>query len=192
MAALAARSRAVRAYHADVTMHVHMHSFPYVRITFRGKTEYTYPGHFSAAFRAPRKLVDGYEKAFNDVGDPSTWAQRHTIELDQGSPPSDRDVVVLRLTPVNDPSVDHTLAYVNTKSLTVQEYVWCYRNGGRIDMKQRFARVQGVAMATRQDIDVNLASVKVSLEADVSNYVLELGEETVVPPVGFEPTLKRF
>src|SRR5258708_6884357 len=61
--AVAARAAPVSGYSADISLHVAMHSFPFIRMTIAGSTTYRQPAHYTVSMHTLPVIA----KAFQSV-----------------------------------------------------------------------------------------------------------------------------
>lgn len=170
--ALAARTAHVSAYHADLHLHIRMHSFPYIAVRLSGATTYQRPDKYQVQFRSVPALARGYEKVSGDVGDPAGWRRKYDIIFDRPVA-AEPHVAVLRLTEKVRGEIDHALAFVDLNTMTVQRMEWFYYHGGHIALDQHYADVDGVLLVDRQEADIAMPTVKARAWANIGGYSVQ-------------------
>jgi hypothetical protein len=165
---------AVSAYKAHIRLAVQLHGFPYLAANLEGTTTYSRPGHYSVTFDSLPSLASAFQKVSGDVGDPAAWTSKYDIALDTSQQTSAPNTVALRLTEKVKGQVDHALAYVDLDSHTVTRMEWFYSNGGRIEMEQHFAPINGVLLVDTQAADIDMPGYKATANAVFDGYNIQV------------------
>jgi len=109
-----ARNPALQSYKARVHVDVKMLSFPYLAPKLDGTSYYKRPDTYEVVFDKMPGYAKGFQKIFNDVGDPGAWERDQNIALDGTAELWGHPMIVLRLTKkIHSTILDHTLAYVD-------------------------------------------------------------------------------
>jgi hypothetical protein len=170
--AVAARTISVQAYTADLSLHVQMHSFPFIGASFNGNTAYQRPGKYVVTLHTLPAIAKAFAKVSGDAGDPSTWQKRYEISIDRTAA-APLGQTALRLTPKEQCQVTFAEAYVDTATLTVQRIEWHYASGGRIDVDEHYTTQSGVLLADGQTAEIVMPGIHATASAALSNIVLQ-------------------
>jgi hypothetical protein len=170
--AVIARTQTVRSYTADLSLHVRMHSFPFIGMTFSGVTAYERPGKFAVTLHTLPAIARAFAKMSGDVGDHATWVQRYDISLATGSQ-APAGQIVLRLTPRQPCQVAFAQAYVDRSNKTIQRIEWHYVNGGHIDVDEHYAIQNGILLTAGQSAEIAMPGIHASASSNLSNIVVQ-------------------
>lgn len=176
------RMDAVSAYSAHIRLAVQLHSFPFIAANLDGTTTYSKPGRYTVTFDSLPSLASAFQKVSGDVGDPAAWQQKYSISIDP-SVPTTPSSLALRLTEKTKGQVDHALAFVDLVSHTVTRMEWYYVNGGRIDMQQHFAPIDGVLLVDSQAADIDMPGYKATANATFDGYAVHVGSAGHTSPL---------
>lgn len=137
------RNPTLRSYRARVHVDVRMYSFPYLAPKLDGTSYFRRPDFYEVVFDRVPGYARGFQRLFNDVGNPSRWEKEQNITVDGSAWLGTRPVIVLRMTKkIHSDILDHTLAYVDSADYSLVQMEWYYTNGGKITMTQQY-RMQG-------------------------------------------------
>ena len=170
--AVIARTVAVKGFTADLSLHVKMHSFPFVGMTFNGATAYQRPGKFAVTLHTLPAIAKAFAKVSGDVGDPATWETRYDIAT-VSAPQAQPGQAVLRLTPKQACQVAFAQAYVDVASKTIQRMEWHYVSGGRIDVDERYALQNGVLISSGQTAEISMPGIHATASSTLSNIIVQ-------------------
>ncbi len=186
LAKLAAADPDLRTYRADVAFDVGLHSFPYLRKTLHGSAYFKRPARMELVFSDLPPIARGFRNLYVGLGTPSDWARKFAISSARERLDG-REVSYLVLTPL---ATDHRLrevdVYVDEAVALPQRIVWRYGDG-RVEMRQRFGRVEGHDLVVAQDADIRLPAVHAYVNARISNYALNVDVDDAV----FTPTARH-
>ncbi|HXW77075.1 MAG TPA: hypothetical protein VEJ20_06680, partial [Candidatus Eremiobacteraceae bacterium] len=84
--AVNARTVAVSGFTADLSLHVAMHTFPFLSLTVRGSAAYTRPGLYDVRLRSLPMIARAFGDVSGDAGDPSMWQRKYVIAVDRSTP----------------------------------------------------------------------------------------------------------
>jgi hypothetical protein len=172
VSALIARTDSVRAYTADLSLHVKMHSFPFIGMTFRGSTAYLRPGKFAVTLHTLPEIARAFAKISGDVGDPAGWQTRYDVSIvDTQATPA--GLIALRLTPRESCQVAYALAYVDMTTKTLQRMEWHYVSGGNIDVDERYAVLNGILISAGQTAEIRMPGIHATASSTLTNIVVQ-------------------
>lgn len=170
--AVIARTGSVRGYTADLSLHVKLHSFPFIGMTFRGSTIYSRPGKYAVTLHTLPEIAKAFAKISGDVGDPTGWQKRYDVSIVDASlaPPGQ---LALRLTPKESCQVAYALVFVDTSTESVQRTEWHYVSGGRIDVDEHYAIQNGVLLSSGQTAEITMPGIHATASSTLSNIVVQ-------------------
>jgi hypothetical protein len=118
----------------------------------------------------------GFQKLFNDIGNPNQWQRDSNVVVDGGATIDNRPMIVLRMTKkIRSDILDHTLAYVDATTFDLVRMEWYYTSGGKITMTQQY-RSQGIySVLSSQHATIQIPHVRAVADASYGTY------ETNVP-----------
>jgi hypothetical protein len=173
LAKLAAADPDLRTYRADVAFDIGLHSFPYVRKTVHGNAYFKRPARMELVFRDLPPIARAFRNLSIDLGTPGTWAAKYAIAA-ATERVGDREVSYLVLTPLRaSRRLREVDIYLDEAAALPHRIVWRY-DDGRIEMHQRFARVQGHDLVVAQDTDIRLPAVHAYVNTRISNYAINI------------------
>jgi hypothetical protein len=171
----------LRTYRADVAFDVGLRTFPYLRKTLHGNAYFKRPARMELVFTDLPPIARAWSNLYVGLGTPSDWEKKFTItSAADASGSHERHLV---LTPrVPDRRLRDVEVYVDHAAALPERIVWRYRDG-RIDMLQRFARVDGHDLIVAQDADIRLPAVHAYIHTRISNYALNVDvDDSVFTP----------
>jgi hypothetical protein len=169
---VAGRTEAVKGYTADLSLHVNMHSFPFIGMTFNGTTAYQWPGKFAVTLHTLPAIARAFAKVSGDVGDPTTWQKRYDVAI-VSAPQAPAGQIELRLTPKEPCQVAFALAFVDLTSKTIQRMEWHYVSGGHIEVDERYALQNGVLITAGQTAEITMPGIHATASSKLSNIVVQ-------------------
>ena len=170
--AVAARTTQVTGYTAALSVHVTMHSFPFLRMTVHGDMRYRQPGQYDVTMHTLPAIAKAFQNVSGDAGDPDTWLRKYDVAIDTDAPRS-QGQITLRLTPKSPAQVNHAEAYIDSASMTVSRMEWYYERGGTIFVDDHYTQIGDVLMIDRQTAEIAMDGVRATATADLSNYALQ-------------------
>jgi len=171
--AVAARTTAVSSYTANISLHVAMHSFPFIRMTINGDTAYQQPGQYTLKMHTLPALAKAFQNVSGDAGDPTVWVLKYDIAVDRSNPlPAGH--IALKMTPKSPCQVDHAEATIDTATMTVSRMEWFYGNGGHIAVDYQYEAFGGVLMVAHQSAEIAMPNIRATASADLTNYALQM------------------
>ena len=171
IAKMLARNPSLSTYTARVHVNLRMLNFPFLAPTLDGTTYYKRPDNFVVTFDRVPSYAKGFEKLFNDVGDPASWERDQNVTL-QGTQMLDgRQMLVLRMTKkIHSTILDHTLAYVDPTNFELNRMEWYYTSGGKIVMRQWY-RMQGAfSVLSQQHVEIDIPHVHAVGDSTYGTY----------------------
>jgi outer membrane lipoprotein-sorting protein len=166
-----ARNPSLESYKARVHVDVRMLSFPYLSPKLDGTSYYKRPDTYEVVFDRVPSYAKGFQKIFDDVGDPGAWEKDQNIALDGTATLWGHPMIVLRLTKkIHSTILDHALAYVDPYSYALIEMDWYYTSGGKITMTQTYQRKGSNYLLSSQHADINIPYVRAVADASYNQY----------------------
>ena len=166
-------------YRADVAFEVGLHTFPYVRRTLHGNAYFKRPSNLELIFTDLPPIARAYSNLYVGLGSPAEWQRKYAI----GSAQEVRDgraMPYLVLTPLaRDRRLREVDVFVDQEASLPARIVWLYRDG-RIEMHQRFARLDGHDVVVAQNADIRLPAVHAFVNATITNYALNVDVDDAV------------
>ena len=173
LAKLAAADPGLQTYRADVAFDVGLKTFPYLRRTVHGNAYFKRPARMEVVFTDLPSYARGFSNLYVGLGTPADWEKKFVIGSAQERT-AGGSITYLVLTPRN---ADHRLrevdVYVDAASALPGRIVWRYR-GGHIELRQRFAQVEGHELIVAQDTDIRMPPVYAFVNSRISNYALNV------------------
>ncbi|GAC1580462.1 MAG: hypothetical protein NVS3B7_15050 [Candidatus Elarobacter sp.] len=167
LAMLAASPDQPQEYKADVSLHVRMRVFPFIRMTLRGDSWYKRPGLYRFVFRGMPIVARAFSDMKYDLGDPAHWPERYDISFAPDSTPA---APMLRLTPKSPVLVKTLDVTLDPAHGRILKAIWLRSDGGMITLVQRYAPVAGHQFVAKQTATINLPRMKAELEAEYENF----------------------
>ncbi len=170
------RNPTLQSYRARVHVDVRMLNFPFLAPKLDGTSYYKRPDLYVVVFDRMPSYAQGFQKLFNDIGNPNKWQRDSNVEMDGDATIDDRPMIVLRLTKkIHSDILDHTLAYVDATDFNLVRMEWYYTSGGKITMTQQY-RTQGLySVLSTQHATIQIPHVRAVADASYGTY------ETNVP-----------
>jgi hypothetical protein len=179
LAKLAAADPEVRTYRADVAFDVGLHSFPYVRKTVHGNAYFKRPARMELVFTDLPPIARTFRNLYVGLGTPSDWAAKYAISV-AIERDGNREVEYLVLTPLRATRrLREVDVYVDETAALPRRIVWRY-DDGRIEMHQRFARIDGNELVVAQDTDIRLPAVHAFVNTRITNYAINVEVDDAV------------
>ncbi len=176
VARMAARNPALRSYRARVHVDVHMYSFPYLAPKLDGTSYYERPDFYVVVFDRMPGYARGFQRIFNDIGNPRAWQKDQNISVDGMASLDNRPAIVLRMTKkIHSDILDHTLVYVDPADYSLLQMEWYYTNGGKITMTQQYRMQGSYEVVSAQHATISIPHIRAGADATYGAY------ETNVP-----------
>ena len=170
IAKMTARTPSLQSYRARFHVDVRMLNFPFLAPKLDGTSYYKRPDAVVVFDRMPG-YARGFQRLFDDIGNPTAWQKDQNISLAGTSWLNGRQTIVLRLTKkIHSDILDHTLAYVDPADYSLVQMEWYYTNGGKITMSQQY-RIEGkYSVLSQQHAVVNIPHVHAVADASYGTY----------------------
>jgi|HubBroStandDraft_4_1064222.scaffolds.fasta_scaffold00018_10 hypothetical protein len=170
------RNPSLKSYRARVHVDVRMYSFPFFAPKLDGTSYYERPDFYVVVFDRMPGYARGFQRLFNDIGNPRAWEKDQNITVDGMAWLGDRQAIVLRLTKkIHSDILDHTLAYVDPSSYALLQMEWYYTSGGKITMSQQYRAQGSYSFVSQQHATISIPHVHAVADATYGEY------ETNVP-----------
>ncbi|MBV8148735.1 MAG: hypothetical protein JO092_06570, partial [Candidatus Eremiobacteraeota bacterium] len=165
------RNPSLQSYRARVHVNLRMLNFPFLAPKLDGTSFYRRPDTYEFVFDRVPGYARGFQKIFDDVGDPGMWERDQNIVVDPVQSLWGHPMIVLRLTKkIHSTILDHSLAYVDPYSWALIQMEWYYTSGGKITMTQTY-RQQGLfSVLSAQHATINIPHVHAIADATYGTY----------------------
>lgn len=161
----------LHSYRARVHVDIRMLSFPFLAPKLDGTSYYRRPDTYEVVFDSVPGYAKGFERLFNDIGDPLAWEKDQNVVTSGEVLLGDRPTLVLRLTKkIHSTILDHTLAYVDAASFALVRMEWYYTSGGKITMTQQYGKQGSYWVPTSQHADIDIPHVRAVADAQYGSY----------------------
>jgi len=139
-----------------VRVHVHMRTaIPFYSPNLDGTAYFKRPDSFALVFDRVPSYAKGFQKLFDDVGDPTGWEKDSNIKLQGMGQLGGKPMIVLVLTKkIYSDQIKDTTVYVDPDTYELTEMDWHYTNGGSITMKQSYREENGFSVVSQQHVDI--------------------------------------
>jgi hypothetical protein len=156
-----ASNPSLASYRARVHVDLRMLNFPFLSPQLDGTTYFKRPDNYEVVFDRVPFYAKGFERIFDDVGDPASWERDNDIVL-QGTRDLDgRPALVLYMTKkVYSTILDHAVAYVDPSTYELVRMEWHYRSGGSIVLRQWYRDAGGYNVISEQQVQVDIPHVR--------------------------------
>ncbi len=172
----------LQSYRARVHVDVRMTSFPFFAPKLDGTSYYRRPDTYEVVFDRVPNYAKGFEKLFNDIGDPLAWEKDQNIAIDGVRTIDGRPTIVLRLTKkIHSTILDHTLAYVDGASYALTRMEWYYSSGGKISMTQQYGKQGSYWVPTSQHATIDIPHVHAVADAQYGSYQTNVAVDVIAP-----------
>jgi hypothetical protein len=165
------RNPTLRSYRARVHVDIRMLSFPYLAPKLDGTSYYRRPDFFEVVFDRMPSYARGFQRMFNDVGNPGAWEKNQFVWVDGMASLDGRPAIVLRMTKkIHSDILDHTLVYVDPTSYALLQMEWYYTNGGKITMSQQYRTEGDYTVLSQQHATITIPFVHAVADAAYATY----------------------
>jgi hypothetical protein len=150
----------LKSYQARVHVDLRMLNFPFLAPQLDGTTYYKRPDRYEVVFDHVPAYAHGFEKIFDDVGDPLRWEREQHVALLGERVLNGRNVLVLSMTKkIYSTILARTIAYIDPANYELVEMEWDYRDGGKIVMRQWYGTQGQYIVVVQQHVDINIPHV---------------------------------
>ncbi len=179
---MAGRNPSLESYRARVHVNVRMLNFPFFAPKLDGTSYFRRPDIYEVVFDSMPSYARGFQRLFDDVGDPVAWERDEDITVDGTQWLDGRQMIVLRLTKkIHSDILDHVLAYVDPSSYALMQMEWYYTSGGRIVMSQQYRQEGTYSVLSQQHATIDIPHVHAIADASYGAYQTNVSIEP--PPV---------
>ncbi len=162
----------LQSYRARVHVDIRLLSFPFFAPKLDGTSYYRRPDTYEVVFDRVPSYAKGFERLFNDIGDPLRWEKDQNVGLDGVRMVDGRATIVLRLTKkIHSTILDHTLAYVDAASYALVRMEWYYTSGGKITMTQQYGKQGSYWVPQAQHAEIDIPHVRAVADAHYGSYL---------------------
>jgi hypothetical protein len=177
------RNPSLQSYRARVHVNVRMLNFPFLAPQLDGTSYYRRPDTYEVVFDRVPGYARGFQKIFDDVGDPGVWERDENVVVDGTQSLWGHPMIVLRLTKkIHSTILDHSLAYVDPYSYALIQMEWYYTSGGKITMTQTYHQQGLFSVISAQHATIDIPHVHAVADASYGTYqtnvAFGLGDQT--------------
>jgi hypothetical protein len=165
----------LKSYQARVHVDIRMFSFPFLAPKLDGTEYFKRPDFYEVVFDHMPSYARGFQRIFNDVGNPRAWEKDENITLDGTAWLDARSVIVLRMTKkIHSDILDHTLAYVDPSDYALLQMEWYYTSGGKITMSQQYRMQGSYSVLSQQHATIGIPHVRAVADATYGTYEMNV------------------
>lgn len=165
IAQVVARNATLHDFTFDVTAHIALLTFPWIRFTLSGHGQYTRDGAYTIHFDNVPWFGKGFENMSMASLDPKTWPDAYTITM---APPNG-DSRVLSLHDKKHTSLDQTFVTID-RDQAVREILWTYARGGHVRLTITPIVINGYNLPQAEVADIAVHGYHATANATFSNY----------------------
>jgi outer membrane lipoprotein-sorting protein len=161
----------LNSYQSDVSVHVEMHTIPFLNQTFEGKAFYKKPDKAAVEFNTVPVLAGLLKKVVGQIETPSDWPKLYEVTKvsDDGS------VAAFKLVRKKNGRIDHVDVKVDDKTATVSEMTYVYKeDGGTIRFMNQYDQISGNYVLKTQTGKVDIPHYNADLNSTFANYKLNV------------------
>lgn len=137
------RNPGLRSFRSHVRVDARMFNFPFLRPTLEGTSYFKRPDSYEVVFDRMPGYAKGFERLFNDIGDPASWEKQQNVTFEGEPIIGGRPMLALRMSKkIRSDQLAYTVVYVDPSTYEVAQMEWHYASGGAIVMTQKF-RAEG-------------------------------------------------
>ncbi len=168
---MADRNPSLSSYRASVHVDVHMLNFPFLSPKLEGTSYFKRPSNYEVVFTKVPSYAKGFEKLFNDVGDPLSWEKDENVTFNGTQQLDGRPMLVLTMTKkIHSTILDHTVAYVDPQSFELWRMEWHYTSGGTIVMRQWYRSEGPFSVLSQQHADIDIPHIHAVADSQYGAY----------------------
>ena len=165
------RNPSLASYRAPVHVDVRMLNFPFLSPKLDGTSYYKKPGKYEVVFTSVPSYAKGFEKLYNDIGDPGSWEKDQNVTFAGTQQVDGRSLIVLELTKkIHSTILDRTVAYVDPQSYELWKMEWHYTSGGTITMRQWYRTEDGFSVISQQQAQIDIPHVRAVADSKYGSY----------------------
>jgi outer membrane lipoprotein-sorting protein len=163
----------LNSYQSDVSVHVEMHSLPYLNQTFSGRAYFKKPDKAAVQFDTVPVLANLLKKVVGQMEMPSDWPKLYDVTKTS----DDGNVAVFRLVRKKNGRIDHVDAKVDDKTATVTEMTYFYKQtdgGGSVRFANQYDEIGGNYLLKVQTGKVDIPHYNADLNTSFANYKINI------------------
>ncbi|HEY6450324.1 MAG TPA: hypothetical protein VIX60_06560, partial [Candidatus Cybelea sp.] len=127
--------------------------------------------YYVVVFDRMPSYARGFQRLFNDVGNPRAWEKDQNITVNGTAWLDGRLTIVLRMTKkIHSDILDHTLVYVDPFDYSLVQMEWYYTSGGKITMSQQYRMQGSYAVLSQQHATIDIPHVRAVADALYGTY----------------------
>jgi hypothetical protein len=161
----------LNSYQSDVSVHVEMHTIPFINQTFEGTAYYKKPDKAAVQFNTVPVLAGLLKKVVGQMETPSDWPKLYEVTktADDGS------VADFKLVRKKNGRIDHVDVKVDDKTATVSEMTYFYKDsGGSVRFVNQYDQISGNYVLKTQTGKVDIPHYNADLNTTFANYKLNV------------------
>jgi hypothetical protein len=175
------RNPSLNSFTARVHVDMRMLNFPFLSPVLDGTSYYKRPNSYEVVFDRVPGYAKGFEKLFDDVGDPISWQRDQNLTLEAGKQLYGRPVIALYMTKkIHSTILDHTIAYIDPDTYELLQMEWHYTSGGTIVMRQWYRREGGYSVLSQQHVEIDIPHVRAVGDSTFGPYQTNVAIDTSV------------
>ncbi len=175
------RNPGLTSFRAPVHVDVRMLNFPFLSPKLDGSTYYKKPGKYEVVFARIPRYAEGFQRLFNDVGDPIAWEKDQNVTFAGTQQVDGRPLYVLNLTKkIHSTILDHALAFVDPQSYELWRMEWHYTSGGTITMRQWYRSQGSYSVLSQQHADIDIPHVRAVADSKYGTYETNVAVDDAV------------
>jgi hypothetical protein len=160
-----ARNPALKAYTFDLHVNVWVHTFPALRFHLDGVGTYERPKPVRIRFTHVPWFGKGFENVDLGALEPNMWPQSYDVSVTR----HEGEVTELALHDLKKSPLKQASARVDAKT-GLQQMVWEYDYGGRVQLDVKHGNVEGYQLPTSEDADIVMPHIKATAHAEFTNF----------------------
>jgi outer membrane lipoprotein-sorting protein len=165
------RNPSLESYRARVHVDIRMLNFPFLAPKLDGTSYFKRPDLYVVVFDRMPSYARGFQRLFDDIGNPTAWEKNENITVAGSSWLQGRQTIVLRLTKkIHSDILDHTLAYVDASDYALVQMEWYYTSGGKITMSQQYRTEGNYSVLAQQHAAIDIPHVRAIADASYGAY----------------------
>lgn len=137
--------------HVDIRLHT---GIPFLNPTFEGMTYFKKPDRHEVVFTKSPSYAKGFEQLYSDVSDPTVWDKKFVCTLDGEQDYNGNKDIVLRLVQRVRGSIDHESVLIDPRHWVVDQIVYDYYSGGRIQVDKGYDYADGLAVLSEEHAQI--------------------------------------
>lgn len=171
LAKMTERNPSLATYRARVHVDVRMLNFPFLSPKLDGTSYFKRPNNYVVTFDRVPSYARGFEKMFNDVGDPIGWEKDSNIVFDGVREVDGRPMLTLRMSKkIYSTIIGDTFAFIDPNTFELNRMEWHYRSGGLIVMRQWYRTEGPFNVISQQHADISIPHVHAVADSTYGAY----------------------